>query len=461
MNMGLFDRKNRKGGFMDEIRCDEPSYLIWKWHPSGSQTGENQRENSIRWGSSLRVKDGEVAVFVYKQKDGTMQDFIVGPFDQTIKTSNFPVLASIVGLAYEGGTPFQAEIYFINLARIIQVKFGVPFFDVYDPRFADFGVPVAVRGTVSFGIADYREFIKLHRLSSFNLDDFQKQIRDAVNRYVKDAVANAPAAHNIPVVQIESKTAQINDVVEYDLSERLKETFGVVVSGIDIGAIEIDKSSDGYRQLMSVTKDLASATAKAEAEAKIKDIADKQRIEAENYEETLRIQREEAQYAQRKQTQTANIGAFQVEKQAEVGVAGAEALGQMGANEAGNVNIGGGGDGTGFNMAAMMASMAVGGAVGQNIAGAMNNMMGGITQQAAPGAVPPPIPSVAYHVVINGQAAGPFELSALTQMVAAGQFTADSLVWKNGMAQWAKAGTVDELKNMFTSAMPPIPPNEM
>ena len=28
--MGLFDKNNRKGGFMDEIRCDEPSYLIWK-----------------------------------------------------------------------------------------------------------------------------------------------------------------------------------------------------------------------------------------------------------------------------------------------------------------------------------------------------------------------------------------------------------------------------------------------
>jgi len=456
--MGLFDRNNRKGGLMDEIRCDEPSYLIWKWHPSGVQQGETVRENSIRWGSSLRVKDGEVAVFVYKQKNGTMQDFIVGPFDQTIKTANFPVLSSIIGLAYEGGTPFQAEIYFINLARIIQVKFGVPFFDVYDPRFADFGVPVAVRGTVSFGIADYREFIKLHRLSTFNLDDFQKQIRDAVNRYVKDAVANAPAAHNIPVVQIESKTAQINDVVEYDLSERLKETFGVVVSGIDIGAIEIDKSSEGYRQLMSVTKDLAGATAKAEAEAKIKDIADKQRIEAENYEETLRIQREEGQYAQHMHTRTANFGAYQVEKQAEVGVAGAQALGQMGANGAGDVNIGGGGDGTGFNMAAMMASMAVGGAVGQNIAGAMNNMMGGINQQTTPGAVPPPIPTVAYHVAVNGQATGPFDISVLAQMATAGQLTADSLVWKNGMAQWAKAGTVDELKNLFANAMPPIPP---
>ncbi len=459
--MALFNRNNRKGGLMDEIRCDEPSYLIWKWHPSGSQPGANNRENAIRWGSSLRVKDGEVAVFVYKQKDGTMQDFIVGPFDQTIKTSNFPVLASIVGLAYEGGTPFQAEIYFINLARIIQVKFGVPFFDVYDPRFADFGVPVAVRGTVSFSIGDYREFIKLHRLSTFNLDDFQKQIRDAVNRYVKDVVANAPAAHNIPAVQIESKTAQINDVVEYDLSERLKETFGVVVSGIDIGAIEIDKSSEGYRQLMSVTQELASATAKAEAEAKIRDIHAKQRIEAEHYEGTLRIQREEGQYAQHKQTQTANLGAFQVEKQAEVGVAGAQALGQMGANGAGDVNIGGSGDGTGFNMAAMMASMAVGGAVGQNIAGAMNNMMGGINQQATPGAVPPPIPTAAYHVAVNGQATGPFDISVLAQMAAVGQLTTDSLVWKNGMAQWAKAGTVDELKNLFANAMPPIPPIEM
>ena len=453
--MSLFDRRKRNGGFMDEIRCDEPSYLIWKWHPAGVQLGEGNRENAIRWGSSLRVKDGEVAVFVYSQYDGIMQEYIEGPCDMILNTANLPILASIVGLAYEGGTPFQAEVYFINLARIIQVKFGVPFFDVYDPRFADFGVPVAVRGTVSFSIADYREFIKLHRLNNFNLDDFQRQIRDAVNRYVKDCVANAPASHNIPVIQIESKTAQINDAVEYDISERLRENFGVLVSGIDIGAIEIDKSSEGYRQLMSVTKELAGATAKAEAEARIRDIHAKQRIEAENYEETLRIQREEGQYAQHKQTQSANFAAFQVEKQAEVGVAGANALGQMGANGAGNVNLGGGGDG--FNMAAMMANMAVGGAVGQNIAGAMNNMMGGINQQTATGAVPPPIPTVAFHVAVNGQATGPFDISVLAQMATSGQLTADSLVWKSGMAQWAKAGTVDELKNLF-STMPPIPP---
>lgn len=437
--MALFDKSKRTGGFMDEIRCDEPSYLIWKWHPAGVQLGTGNRENAIRWGSSLRVKDGEVAVFVYSQYDGTVQEYIEGPCDLILNTENLPILASLVGLAYDGGTPFQAEVYFINLARIIQVKFGVPFFDIYDPRFADFGVPVAVRGTVSFSITDYREFIKLHRLNNFQLEDFQQQIRDTVSRYVKDTVANAPAAHNIPVIQIETKTAQINDVVEYDLTERLKENFGVLVSGVDIGAIEIDKTSEGYRQLMAVTKNVAATKIEAETQ---------------DYVERLRIQREEGQYAMHKQTQTANIGAFQVEKQADVGIAGAQALGQMGANGAGDVNLGG--DGDGFNMAAMMASMAVGGAVGQNIAGAMNNMMGGINQQTTPSVVPPPIPTMAYHVAINGQAAGPFDMTSLTQMAANGQLTGDSLVWKNGMAHWEKAIAVDELKGLF-STMPPIP----
>lgn len=316
-----------------------------------------------------------------------------------------------------------------------------------------------------FGIADYREFIKLHRLSEFNLEDFQRQIRDAVSRYVKDTVANAPASHNIPLVQIETKTATINDAVEYDISERLKETFGVVVSGVDIGTIEIDKSSDGYRELTGVTKDIAGATAKAEAEAKIRDITEKQRIEAEDYEARLRVAREEGQYAQHMHTRTANIGAYQVEKQAEVGVAGADALGQMGANGAGTIDLGGdGGSGMGFNPAAMMASMAVGGVVGQNIAGVMGNAMNGMNgvgqPMGQPGMTPPPIPVVAYHVAVNGQETGPYNLQILQQMIATGQLTTDTLVWKTGMATWAKAGDTEDLKGLFAPPVPPVPPVE-
>ena len=158
---------------------------IWKWHPSGLKVNENNRENAIRWGSPLRVKEGEVAVFVYKKDDGKIMDFIEGPYDDILKTNNLPIIANIIGLAYDGGTPFQAEVYFINLAKIVQLKFGVPYFNVFDSRHPDFGVPTAVRGTLTFSISDYKDFIKLNRLQDFTLDDLQKQIRDALNLAIK------------------------------------------------------------------------------------------------------------------------------------------------------------------------------------------------------------------------------------------------------------------------------------
>lgn len=433
--MGLFGKDKKEGGLMDVIRCDEPTYLIWKWQPAGASE-PTKKENGIRYGSSLRVKDGEVAVFVYKQKDGAMQDFIEGPFDDTIKTANFPVLSSIVGAAFGGASPFQAEIYFINLAGIIQIKFAVPYFDVADPRFMDYAVPVAVRGQISFKITDYKEFIKLHRLISFNLDDFQTQIKGAVAKFVKAVVANAPADAGIPVLQIERKILDINTLVENYIKPRLLQDFGVTVSAVDIDAIELDKTSDGYRQLKTVTQDVTTRTVEAQTL---------------DMEEKFRIQREEMQRAQRLQTESSNIVAHQIDQQTKVGIVGAEALGKMGQNNAMGVNIGNGG---GFNPTAMMAGMAMGSAIGQNMAGMMNGALGGLNQQ-----VPPPLPkSSGYNVAVNGANTGPYDVTVLSQMAAKGEFTRESLVWKAGMANWMAAGSVPELAALFAMTPPPVPP---
>lgn len=459
--MGLFGNK-KEGGLMDVIRCDEPEYLVWKWRPAGANGEETKRENSIRFGSSLRVKDGEVAVFAYKQKDGTSQDFIEGPYDDTIKTANFPILSSIVGLGFGGSSPFQAEVYYINTAGIIQIKFGVPYFDVFDPRFLDFAVPVAVRGAISFKIADYKEFVKLHRLVAFNLDDFKSQVKAAICKYVKGVVSNAPAESGLPVMQLERKILQINELVENYIKPRFQNEFGVLVSSVDIEAIEVDKDSDGYNSLKSVTQDIAARTTTAQADINIKNMQDTQAINAENMSESLRIQREEMQRAQKLQTESQNLAAFQVEKQAEVGIAGAQALGQMGSN--GGMNMGGNGS---FNPAGMMAGMAMGGAIGQNITNTMGGMMNGINQPiggqmggqmgGAP-QTPPPVTPSAYNVVLNGQSAGPYDINGLGTLVSTGQLTKESLVWKQGMANWVAAGTVQELSSLFASATPPTPP---
>lgn len=442
--MGLFNKKN-EGGLMDVIRCDEKEYLIWKWRPTGEDVNTTKKENSIRYGSSLRVKDGEVAVFVYPGENGN-QDFIEGPFDQTIKTGNFPVLSSIVGAAFGGSSPFQAEIYFINLAGLIQTGFAVPYFDIADPRFLDFTVPVAVRGDIRFKITDYKEFIKQRRLIQFDLDDFKSQIQSAVTKYVKSVVANIPSEKGIPVIQLERKISEINDVVEESLKKRLQNEFGVTVSSVDIEDIDIDKTSDGYNQLKSVTQDVTTQTIQRQTNANLT-----------NMEETLRIQRESMAQAQRLQNESANLSAFQLEKQAEVGVEGAKAFGQMGANGAGNLNLGGG---LGMNPAGMMAGMAMGSAIGQNMAGMVGGMMNGMNQQVPPQAnnVPPVPGNESYHVAVNGTATGPYTLSVLSTMVANGQLTSESLVWKQGMSNWEKAGSVSALAGLFTSSVPPVPP---
>lgn len=442
--MGLFGKKE-EGGLMDVIRCDEHEYLVWKWRPSGAANSTN-KENAIRYGSSLRVKDGELAVFVYQQKDGTLQDFIVGPYDQTIKTANFPVLTNIVGMAFGGASPFQAEIYFINLSGNIQIKFGVPYFDVYDPRFLDFGVPVAARGTITFNVTDYKGFIKLNRLINFELEDFKKQIKDAVSKYVKGVVTNIPSDNGIPVLQMEKKILEINDLIAAYLKPRLENDFGVNLKGFDLATIEVDKESKGYAELRNVTADQAAKTTVAQTDVNIKNMQDMQSINSQNMEETLRIQREEAQRAQKLQTETNFIGTHALNQQSDVLKTAAQNLGEMGA-----MNTGGGG---GMNPAGMMTGMMLGGAMGNQMAGMMNNMGQNMQQQNTP----PPPPTISYSISINGQTSGPFNWEQLQQLVNNGQLTINTHVWKQGMAGWEIAGAVNELSSLFVSNTPPPPP---
>ncbi len=437
--MGIFNRP-KKGGFADVIRCDETNYLVWKWHPNGIELGKAKRENALRTNSILRVKNGEVAVFVYKQKNGSLEDYIVGPFEETIKTKNFPVLSSIIGVWYEGDTPFQAEVYFINVAQSVQMRFGIPYFNVVDPRYPDFEVPVAVRGAITFCIDDYKSFIKYHQLITFSIDDLKKKVNDSVCRYIKDAVISAPSENNIPVINIESKIDLISEKAELNIKERIKELYGVKVTGIDINAIDIDKESDAYLELKSITKNITQR----QVEANVL-----------NYEEQLRIQREEGQYAQRMATRQQNINAYQTEIQGQVGVAGAEALGKMGQNGVGEINMG---SNAGFNPMTMMAGIAVGSTIGKNIAGTMNNAVNPSSNTApsinSNSSIPPKIPTSTYYLAKDGKPIGPFEVSQLISMIQTGEFKSDSLVWKQGMVEWQRADLVSDFNGIFPPNIP-------
>jgi membrane protease subunit (stomatin/prohibitin family) len=88
---------------------------------------------------------------------------------------------------------------------------------------------------------------------------------------------------------------------------------------------------------------------------------------------------------------------------------------------------------------------------------AMANQMG--QAMAAPTgqqtATPPPLPqqsSGSFFIALDGKQAGPFTVSEL-----GGKVTRDTLVWRQGMAQWTRAADVADLKSVVESVPPPLP----
>ena len=418
-----------EGGFLDAIRCDEKEYLVWKWSPTG-KPNSSQKENTIRWGSTLRVKDGELAVFVYKQNSGQIQDFFVGPQDITLKTANLPVLASFIGLVSAGSSPFQAEVYFINLSGNLQIRFGIPYFDLYDPRFPDLGVPCAVRGTLTFNLTDHLKFIKLNRLISFELEDLKKQIKDTFIRKAKSIIINLPKDDGFTIMQIEKNIDNISDKLKDVLNPILQDDFGINLKRLDISAIELDKDNNHYRQLKRITVDQQS-----------KVIETKTNLELTNLEEIMRIQRKEVEFG----VEARNFTVHQLNQQTDVLKTAAQNLGSMG-------NIGGGDGSGGFNPAGLAAGMIIGGGVGSQISGMMQNMR-------PASSVPPVLPQNIYHISVNGNQAGPFTIQQLRELVSQGQFNKSFHVWTQGMANWDLAGNIKEINDsLFMNSPPPPPP---
>lgn len=106
-----------------------------------------------------------------------------------------------------------------------------------------------------------------------------------------------------------------------------------------------------------------------------------------------------------------------------------------------------------------LAGAGLGAGMGMALAHQMGGALGGGAQH--PGAFappPPPAGSVLTHVLVNGQAAGPYPMQALSGLVASGQLTASTLVWQPGMAQWAPASQVASLGMLFGAVPPPPPP---
>lgn len=355
-----------------------------------------------------------------------------------------------------------------NLSKGSQLNFAIPYFDVFDPRLQDYGVPVSVHGAVVYAIEDMDLFHSVNRNEGYSDETFKNKLRGQLTKFIKSVVSNAPSNAQIPVVQIERKIFEISELIQQRVTPQVEKLFGITIRSLDITGINVDKESRGYRELKALTADLEKERMMAQHNAQIsnfnlnndlqQDMLKKQselnldamgrrqeldlggqeelqRMNLENQRETMRIQREEMQRASRLQTEQTFMGAHQA-----------------------NLNAGVLNNATDNGINAFR----------QQTMGGMNNMgqmggapqmpgqkgMGGAPQMPGMGAA---IPQVQYYIGINGQQYGPCDWNKLQQLVQQDQLTQQSYVWKNGMAQWEFAGNVAELAPLFQGTAPQMP----
>lgn len=355
-----------------------------------------------------------------------------------------------------------------NLSKGSQLNFAIPYFDVFDPRLQDYGVPVSVHGAVVYAIEDMDLFHSVNRNEGYSDETFKNKLRGQLTKFIKSVVSNAPSDAQIPVVQIERKIFEISELIQQRVTPQVEKLFGITIRSLDITGINVDKESRGYRELKALTAELEKERMMAQHNAQIsnfnlnndlqQDMLKKQseqnldamgrkqeldlggqeelqRMNLENQRETMRIQREEMQRASRLQTEQTFMGAHQANLNAGVlNNATDNGINAFRQQTMGGMN----------NMGQMGGAPQVPGQKG----------MGGAPQMPGMGAA---VPQVQYYIGINGQQYGPCDWNKLQQLVQQGQLTQQSYVWKNGMAQWEFAGNVAELAPLFQGIAPQMP----
>ncbi|MCP4177263.1 MAG: DUF4339 domain-containing protein [bacterium] len=73
--------------------------------------------------------------------------------------------------------------------------------------------------------------------------------------------------------------------------------------------------------------------------------------------------------------------------------------------------------------------------------------------------LPPSIPEeIEFYVAIEKVQQGPFNMEIIEVKIVNKEIDKNTLVWKEGMQKWTKAGEVSDLDSLFKSSPPPLPP---
>lgn len=382
-----------RGEFIDVIEWVDQTNdtLLWKFP---------RRDNAIKNGAQLTVRESQMAVFVDEGKFADI--FMPGRYQLT--TQNMPILTTLRSWKHGFSSPFKVDVIFVNTKQFIDQKWGTkqPIL-LRDPEFG----PIRIRsfGTFAFRIGDDpKTFIK--EIAGTNPEFTSEEIAAQIRNYIVTRFTDAVAESKIPVLDMSSNLNEYSEKIQEILAPSVAQ-YGLKLTTFLVENISLP---DAVQEALDRRTSMGIIG------------------------------------AQNMGTYTQMQFADSMGKGGEAGPAAGMAQSMMGM-------------GMGMGMAGQMANAFH--PQQQQMQQTLQQPMGGTVPPSVPGAVPPPMPSaaptIAVHVAVNGAQQGPFNWQQLQQMVQMGQLTQASMVWMPGMQQWSVAGSVPELAALFQQTPPSLP----
>lgn len=221
----------------------DQSDFVWKF-PS----------ENLRWGTQLVVKPAQVAYFV---KGGRILDEVTeGTI--TLKSANIPLLTTLMSLPFGGDTPFQAEVWFVNLVSKLNNPWGTTKpIQLEDPRYGVV-VPVRAFGQYGFHITDPRRFLEgiVGTAKVFTAPQITDYFNGVLLQAVNVSIGKALVKQNISVLQI----AAFLDELSEQCSEKVAEAFsrfGLTLLNFHFQSINVPDNDPSLRKLKEIKEKAA------------------------------------------------------------------------------------------------------------------------------------------------------------------------------------------------------------
>lgn len=221
---------------IDVLKFDgSPSIFAWKYPNTELAT----------W-TQLIVHESQEAVLV---KNGQIAD-VFGPGRYTLSTDNIPVLQKIINLPFGKRSPFSAEVWFVNRAFSLDIKWGtVSPIQIQDPKYNVF-IPVRAFGQFGIQIADTKRFlVKLvGTMSFFNKDTLTNFFRGLFMTRVKDRISTSLINAKISMLEINAHLNEISDDLTADFQKELSE-YGIKIVSFFVNDINVPETDPAVKQL--------------------------------------------------------------------------------------------------------------------------------------------------------------------------------------------------------------------